>query len=247
MTKGYIKLWRTFKDFQYLKDPEAVSLWIYFLLEANWEYEVKYCKKLGRKLVLQPGQLTMGRRELGKELGIDQHKIDRLVAKFQSCDMIEPATKPLTEPPLSENSKNRYRCITIKNWDKYQQKIEEVEPPIEPRVEIKMSTPKEEERTNTSSVDWKAFIKMWNSIAPEEPGCRINKITDKRKEKINRRIAEMGSKAKLMKLIERMWKLNYFYGANTHEWYGSLDWLIKNDENWVKLDEGKYDFAGEIQ
>ena len=171
---------------------------------------------------------TIGTRQLATALGITDSKAYRALMKLEKHQIVKREVK------------REYTCCTMLYAQLRNAKRNTSETQTKTNKE-------EEERTNTSSVDWKAFIKMWNSIAPEEPGCQINKMTKERKEKINRRIAEMGGKAKLMKLIEKMWKLNYFYGANTNEWYGNLDWLIKNDENWVKLDEGKYDFAGEIQ
>ena len=99
---------------------------------------------------------------------------------------------------------------------------------------------------NTDDVDFNKFLEFWNKTVPDLPGCKIKKLSQTRKDKINLRVKEAGGKQEFFELIKKMWSLAYFHGANTHEWTGNLDWLIKNEENWVKLAEGKYDFAGEV-
>lgn len=104
---GYIKLHRQLLENPIVcKDGDHIAVWVYLLLSATH----KECAGIhnGKKIMLQPGQLTDGRRHMSERLGISESKIQRVLKCFESEQQIEQLTC----------AKNR--LITVKNWSKYQ-------------------------------------------------------------------------------------------------------------------------------
>lgn len=108
MKGGYIKLHRKMLNNSFvLKDNDYFAVWVYLLLTAaHKETVLENCSK---SITLKPGQLIAGRAELGKKLGVNEYKIDRILNLFESAQMIAQIKKP-----------RKGRIITILNWDKYQ-------------------------------------------------------------------------------------------------------------------------------
>ena len=108
MKGGYIKLHRKLLDNSFvMKDNDYLAVWVYLLLSAaHAEIVLENCS---RSITLKPGQLITGREALGKKLGVNEYKIDRILNLFESAQMIAQIKKP-----------RKGRMITILNWDKYQ-------------------------------------------------------------------------------------------------------------------------------
>ena len=103
---GYIKLYRVLKKNPIYKDAETLGLWAYLLLEAAWTTEERVFNN--KRLLLLPGQLITGRKKLSEVLSMNEHKIDRTLRKLEA------------EKQITMITKNKYRILTISNWDKYQ-------------------------------------------------------------------------------------------------------------------------------
>lgn len=87
------------------------------------------------------------------------------------------------------------------------------------------------------------FVELWNE------GCgqasKILKLTAARTTKINLRIKEFGNTKEeqektLKNLLDKIRNSNFLQGFDG-KWKISLDWLIANDKNWLKVMEGNYD------
>jgi hypothetical protein len=63
----------------------------------------------GKPFKCQPGQFTIGRNQLVELTGIDRNKIERTLTYFEK-----------TEQQIEQQTCNKNRLITIKNWDLYQ-------------------------------------------------------------------------------------------------------------------------------
>ncbi len=105
--EGWIKLHRSLRSHWVLTDAEALSLWIYFLLEAA--YEPKRVVILGKLIDLLPGQVIFRGPQLQDRLNIDINKIYRTLKIFEGQGMIS----------VYSNGR-RYSVVTVNNWDAYQ-------------------------------------------------------------------------------------------------------------------------------
>lgn len=83
-------------------DSDTIHLWVYLLLNANIK-ETNY-----NLIKVMRGQLLTGRDKLELNTGINQSKIERILKYFESEQQIE------------QQKTNKYRIITIKNYDEYQ-------------------------------------------------------------------------------------------------------------------------------
>ena len=127
----YIKLMRSLKDKSYYsKDSEKLHLWVHLLLTANWNDREEMLG--GKPIICKAGQFTTGRKQLSKETGISESKIERLLTYFEK-----------TEQQIEQRKTNTNRLISILNWDKYQV----IEQPSKQRVNNNRTT--SEQRVNT--------------------------------------------------------------------------------------------------
>ena len=100
---GYVKFFReTISDPLIAKDPEYLALWVYLLCSAA--YEPTPALLGGQRIVLSPGQLTVGRRQLAANSGISESKVQRILNAFESAHLIEQKTT------------NKNRLISILSW-----------------------------------------------------------------------------------------------------------------------------------
>lgn len=139
---GWVKLSRCVLDDPLLnKDPEHLALWVHLLVSAAFEPTPALLG--GKRVMLQPGQLTTGRKQLSLNSGIKESKVERVLNAFESAQLIE------------QQSTNKNRLITILSWsnqcDDGQQKVQQSnnerttsEQPADTLEEIKNLRTKEE-------------------------------------------------------------------------------------------------------
>lgn len=83
-------------------------------------------------------------------------------------------------------------------------------------------------------------VKLYHSILPML--SKIKKLNRERRSKIVSRLREMDDGIKTMEYVFQKIALSSFLmGKNKTGWRPDFDWIIKNDYNWVKVIEGKYD------
>lgn len=73
---------------------------------------------------------------------------------------------------------------------------------------------------------------------------RLVFLSDDRKHRIKLRSKKLNELHKWETLFARVSKAPHLLGENDRRWKANLDWLIKNDTNWVKVMEGQYDRQG---
>lgn len=115
MNQGWIKLHRKLLDSALMKKGAYLQIWIALLLKANHksnEFIFNDCK-----VVLEPGQLITGRKELSKLTGIHESKVQRILKYLENEHQIEQQTN------------NKFRYITILNWQSYQSVEQDFEHP----------------------------------------------------------------------------------------------------------------------
>ena len=115
--KGGVKLLRTTVDNPLLnKDPDHLALWIHLLCGAAFEPTPALLG--GKRIVLQPGQLTTGRKQLAVNSRIQESKVERTLKAFENNHLIE------------QQKTNKNRLITILPWNEIQCGEQQIEQPV---------------------------------------------------------------------------------------------------------------------
>ena len=100
--KGWIKIHRSFKDWEWYDDPKMVALFIHLLLSANFE-DNKW-----HGITIKRGQFVTSLNKLSEESGISVRSIRTCLARLKETQEI------------TEQVTNKYRIITICKWYIYQ-------------------------------------------------------------------------------------------------------------------------------
>lgn len=106
MSGGWIRVQRAILDHWVFSEADALKLWVYLLMSAN--YEDKSRSFNGRLIQVKRGQLIYGRHAVSQRLGISETKLRRYIKQFIKDEMI------------SQQTTNKYSIITITCYDKYQ-------------------------------------------------------------------------------------------------------------------------------
>jgi DNA-binding PadR family transcriptional regulator len=83
-----------------------------------------------------------------------------------------------------------------------------------------------------------AYMHDWNDFALKNSLNQITSLTDSRKKKLQARLKNGDFKKLFDKALDEIKKSQYLLGAKG--WKITFDWLIKNDENILKVVEGNY-------
>jgi hypothetical protein len=106
MNNGFINIHRKMLNNPISKKPAWAWLWIYLLLRANWsETEIIWN---GKTQKISKGSLITGRNSLSIETGIPRSTIEDILKYLE------------TQHQIRQQKNNKYRVITIVNWEKYQ-------------------------------------------------------------------------------------------------------------------------------
>lgn len=111
MGNGWIKLHRKLLDKGYWNKSQYVHLWVHLLLIAN--HKQKEFMWNGSLIMVKEGQVITGRKELSNATGIPETTIERILEMLES------------EHQIGQQKTNKYRLITILNWEQYQNRTPE--------------------------------------------------------------------------------------------------------------------------
>jgi hypothetical protein len=150
--EGYIRGYRKVLDNPIVcKDAEHFAIWHYLMYEARWQESASMFG--GKKIVLKPGQLTTGRKQIASLFNISESKVQRVLKTFEIEQQIEQQTS------------TRNRLITIIEWDEYQANEQQPEQQVNNNrttSEQQPNTPKERNKEK------KKEIKNKESIPPNQ-------------------------------------------------------------------------------
>ena len=123
---SWIRLHRQLLDNDLANDASSLSLWIHLLLMASHN---KYMSVRGDSAVeILPGQVLTSRKKLALKTGLSESKIERILKAFLSGQMIEQQTR------------SKYRVISILKWDEYQISEQESEQHLDTTKNIYSNT-----------------------------------------------------------------------------------------------------------
>lgn len=124
MDRGFIKLDRKLLEWRWITQPNTLAVWIWLLLNANWE------DKDFLNITIRRGSLATSYAKIGDAVGITPR---------QSRTALEHL-KETKEVSITRHSK--FLEITINNYDRYQQRVTEKSIKSQSKVN-QMSTTKE--------------------------------------------------------------------------------------------------------
>ena len=108
MDDGFIKLHRSILDWEWFQDDKTFKVFLYLLLNANWE-DSRF-----RGYDIPRGSLVIGYTALSKRLGISKQSVRTAISHLKSTGEI------------TLKSTNKFSIATIVNWEKYQGRNESV-------------------------------------------------------------------------------------------------------------------------
>ena len=100
---SWIKMYRSFLDWEWYPDTNCVRLALHFILKAN------YRAKKWKGLIIDRGQLVTSRGQLSEETGLSEMQIRTAIDKLDNCGFI------------TKSGTRKYTIITVCNYDLYQQ------------------------------------------------------------------------------------------------------------------------------
>jgi hypothetical protein len=106
MKNGYIKLFRSIRDWYGYESSARVHLWIELLLLASHKNRKTIFD--GSPITLKPGQLITKRCVLSASTRLSESYVEKLLKEFENNGQLE------------QLASNRSRLITILMWDGYQ-------------------------------------------------------------------------------------------------------------------------------
>jgi len=108
---GFIALHREAFSHPVLKDADRFRAWFWLVAHAAWK-QTRHDAR-GRTIIVERGQLCAGREQLAKEWKWSPSAVERFLARLETEQMIERETG------------QGKSVITIRNYDKYQDRAEE--------------------------------------------------------------------------------------------------------------------------
>lgn len=102
MHRGYIKLFRKLKDWEWYNDVNTLALFLHLLIDANYK-ETKF-----RGYVIPVGSVVIGRKALAEQLCLSEQEIRTALSHLKSSNDIVTRTT------------NKFTIATITNYKTYQ-------------------------------------------------------------------------------------------------------------------------------
>lgn len=84
-----------------------------------------------------------------------------------------------------------------------------------------------------------SLLEIWNDNCGTLP--KVRALNKSRKAKMRQRIGELPSKGDWVEIVSKIAGSEFCNGSGNRAWQATFDWLIANDANWVKVQEGHYD------
>ena len=230
MLLGWIKLHRQLLDNWVMTEPEALSVWVRFLLEANHETKKKMIN--GSLVEIKRGQLVFGLEAFGARSGVSVSKLRRYLKLLESDGMIDRLKTA------------KYSIITIASFESYQGDDRQMTSKSQAN-DKQIATPKEcKNDKNVNKQIYQQIADEFNLALPELGKVKV--LSDKRISWIRASIKQMEKTNHDFSLLDTWSKyfnyvssIDFLMGRKT-DFTASFDFLV-NKNNLLKVVEGNYD------
>jgi DNA-binding transcriptional regulator GbsR (MarR family) len=249
-TKGWISVHRKIQNhwvWETEKPFDKRSAWIDILLMVNHKPGKVF---FNNEIVeVDTGERITSEVKLAKKWGWSRTKVRTFLKLLEQDDMIEN---------IKENGK-RTR-LKVLNYSNYQG-LENSKKTEKKQGENNTKTRAKQERNtnnndnnknndnndnkdkNKPSVPYQKIKKLYNEICGEELSS-IRTMSDQRRKHLRARWKEEGNLNVFEYLFRKTIQSDFLTGDNDRGWQADFDWLIKNETNFNKVLEGRYDNSG---
>ncbi len=167
------------------------------------------------------GQFVYTRRESARQLDLSPATLERRVEELEMLGYVE----------LERES--HYSILSVPRWHKYVDHPEERS---------------EEDDPHQSAIPYDEVKRIWNAFADHvEVVSNIRTISDKRRRKIRTRWKEWEKVERFddplqyfRHTLHEASKSKFLMGDNDRGWTMNFNWLIRNEENFLKIWEGNF-------
>jgi hypothetical protein len=212
---GWIKLHRKILENSFcLGGMNKLGFWVYLLLSASHKDQSFV---LGNtKIQIKQGQLLTGRKALAKQAGVSEGTIELWL------DVLEKNLQQIVQQKT-----NKYRIITILNWDKYQDNKQQ--------NDNKMTTEYQQNDTyknvknvkndnNIYTTGLEEFVSKFNQLFGKNyratPGLR----------KMYQDRLKNFTHSEIMTAVDSLAKSKFHRGDNNRHWVADPSFLLRSDE-----------------
>lgn len=254
MEGGWIKLWRAFLHSPIWQNPNLCRFALYCLMKATHK-ETKVAVGY-KRVVLQPGQFVFGRKQAAKETKLSERTIRTCLTSLEKEHGF-----------LTSQMTNRYSVISICKWELYQHRENENDQPNDQQATSKRPANDQQATTyknvkknknvknkekesmpaeaGASSVEvpFTEIVSTWNTKAEGTGLSLVQSISKTRKAHLRARWSEKLFREKWAVVFEKATASDFFRQSSVT--WANFDWLIRNDNNYAKVLEGKYDNRNE--
>lgn len=129
--KGYISLYRKFKNWRFYKNDSIKAVFIHCLLSAYWKDEVitEYRgKKLDPPIKVPRGSFVTSRRVMAKELDKTEGQIREAWSKLSSDNLQPTDTTKFSTHEIDLTTTQLYTIIKVRNYNEFQPLIDVLQP-----------------------------------------------------------------------------------------------------------------------
>ena len=214
MNNGYIYLHRKLLDSAIFSSELGLKIWVWCLLKATFKERNVYVGR--QKVHLEPGQFIFGRIAASEQLNISESTVRNWINILEKDNY------------LDIKSTNKYSLISIKSWDEYQGKGQQMTSRWKTDDE-QMDTNNNVNNVNNINIYMSEFNKLFNRQFRETTG---------RRRKLKARL-ETYKMDQILKALNNLSKSPFHRGINDSGWTADPDFLIRNDEQidkWLNKD-----------
>lgn len=230
---GWIKVFRSLKDWEWYKDLPVKALFLELLLRANHRDQ----QWQGR--VIKTGQCMVGRKQLAYDTGLTEQQVRTALKKLQNTGEI------------TTESTNKFTIITVVNYSQYQDSEVSNQPTTQPtdNQQVTNNQPTDNQQVTTNKNDkndknvrnkediYLTVLSLFHETCPSFP--QVRSLSENRKKAISARLKKY-TLDDFRLLFEKAEASDFLKGNNSRNWSATFDWLIK-DSNMPKVLEGNYD------
>lgn len=244
---GAIRLPRSIQSWGWFDEPNTMYCFIRLVLMANWENRVWHGINVER------GQFVTSIANLSAELKLSQRQTRTCLERIANDKLIDIQTT------------NKWTKVTICDYDSYQLGAQ-IERQTNDKQDDKQQThqmsnkrqqeeeqeeQEEREKSNADALQEsdgitpRIVVGLWNKICTR---CsKVVGLSETRAERVRSRLAQMnGDKEATIRALFAKINASDFLclgsGSSEHKnWRVTFDWVFKNDTNWLKVIEGKFD------
>lgn len=232
---GYIKLWRSFTEWEWYDDLKTKTLFLHLCITANFE------DKRWQGVEVKRGQRIVSLARLAKETSLSVQSVRTGLKRLQStgeitCEKTRGAT-----------------LVTVLNYGRFQDSDREKAPAFgrgdntsltkeKQGDSIHSTTTKESnkliERIEGKEDETEGIVARYNTLCKSYP--KVRTVSRSRREAIEARLKEGYGPGDFGTLFEKAENSGFLKGNNSRGWRATFDWLI-NENNMAKTMDGNYD------